>query len=155
MQALTEPAFTAAYWGITFDTDWTAGSSMSWHQRGVTIADAEQRVVESDPYRRLSYTWHTFTPELADALDFSDETRERLAAEPRSTVTFEIEALRDDHVKLTVVHDGLEPGGVTGSLISDGWPRVLANLKTLLETGETLPDRSASGRLAELGVTKS
>ena len=78
-QALTEPAFTEAYWGITFDTDWSAGAPMSWRQRGVTITDAEQRVVESDPYRRLSYTWHTFTPELADALDFSDETRERLA----------------------------------------------------------------------------
>jgi DNA-binding transcriptional ArsR family regulator/uncharacterized protein YndB with AHSA1/START domain len=154
-QALTEPAFTEAYWGITFDTDWSAGSPMSWRQRGVTIADAEQRVVESDPYRRLSYTWHTFTPELADALDFSAETRQRLATERRSTVTFDIEPLGDDQVKLTVVHDGLEPGGLTGSLISDGWPRVLANLKTLLETGETLPDRPASTRLASLGVTRS
>ena len=116
---------------------------------------AEQRVVESDPYRRLSYTWHTFTPELADALDFSDETRARLATEPRSKVTFDIEPLGDEQVKLTVLHDGLEPGGLTGSLISDGWPRVLANLKTLLETGETLPDRPASTRLASLGVTRS
>ena len=91
---------------------------MTWRQRGVTIADAEQRVVESDPYRRLSYTWHTFTPELADALEFSDDTRERLAAEPRSKVTFDIEPLGDDQVKLTVVHDGLEPGGLTGSLIA-------------------------------------
>src|SRR3954462_7174101 len=49
-QALTEPAFTERYWGITFDTDWTAGSPMTWIQRGVTIADGEQRVVESDPY---------------------------------------------------------------------------------------------------------
>ncbi len=154
-QALTEPAFTEAYWGITFDTDWTAGSPMTWLQRGVTIADAEQRVVEADPYRRLSYTWHTFTPELADALDFNDETRERLTAEPRSKVTFDIEPLGDDQVKLTVVHDGLEPGGLTGSLISDGWPRVLANLKTFLETGETLPDRAPSARLASLGVTRS
>src|ERR1700749_488003 len=72
-QALTEPAFTEAYWGITFDTDWAAGSSMTWHQRGVTIADAEQRVVAADPHLRLSYTWHTFTPALADALDFNDE----------------------------------------------------------------------------------
>jgi hypothetical protein len=39
-----------------------------------------------------------------------------------------------------VIHDDLEPGGVTGSLISQGWPRVLANLKTLLETGDPLPD---------------
>ena len=43
--------------------------------------------------------------------------------------------------------DGLEPGGLTGSLISDGWPRVLANLKTFLETGETLPDNPPSSRL--------
>jgi hypothetical protein len=39
-----------------------------------------------------------------------------------------------------VIHDDLVPGGLTGSMISNGWPRVLANLKTLLETGETLPD---------------
>jgi uncharacterized protein YndB with AHSA1/START domain len=113
---------------------------MTWHQRGVTIADAEQRVVESDPYRRLSYTWHTFTPELADALDFNDETRARLATEPRSKVTFDIEPLDDDQVKLTVVHDDLEPGGRLVSMISQGWPRVLANLKTLLEKLTVLLD---------------
>ena len=66
-------------------------------------------------------------------------------------MTFDIEPLGDEQVKLTVVHDGLEPGGLTGSLISDGWPRVLANLKTLLETGETLPDQLGVGSgLAEL-----
>ena len=54
-----------------------------------------------------------------------------------------------------VVHDDLDPGGLTGSLISNGWPRVLANLKTLLETGETLPDRPASTSLASLGVTNA
>jgi uncharacterized protein YndB with AHSA1/START domain len=112
---------------------------MTWHQRGCTIADPEQIVLESEPFRRLSYTWHTFTPELADALAFSDDTRERLAVEPRSKVTFEIEPL-GEQVRLTVVHDDLEPGGLTGSMISGGWPRVLANLKTLLETGDTLPE---------------
>ena len=29
-QALTEPAFTERYWGITFDTDWKVGSPMTW-----------------------------------------------------------------------------------------------------------------------------
>ena len=148
-QALTEPAFTQRYWGIVFDTDWMAGSPMTWHQRGVTIAHAEQVVLESDPPRRLSYAWHTFTPELADALDFSEDTRDRLAAEPRSRVTFDIEALDGDQVKLTVVHDDLEPGGLTGSLISGGWPRVLSNLKTLIETGEPLPDQPARERIGE------
>jgi DNA-binding transcriptional ArsR family regulator/uncharacterized protein YndB with AHSA1/START domain len=154
-QALTEPAFTDRYWNITFDTDWKPGSPMTWHQRGVTIADAEQVVVESDPFSRLSYTWHTFTPELAAALDIAGDRRERLAAERRSKVTFDIEPLDDEQVKLTVVHDDLEPGGLLAAMISNGWPRVLANLKTLLETGETLPDGTAHVRRAVAGLTKS
>jgi DNA-binding transcriptional ArsR family regulator/uncharacterized protein YndB with AHSA1/START domain len=154
-QALTEPAFTERYWNITFDTDWKPGSRMTWHQRGLTIADAEQLVVESDPYRRLSYTWHTFTPELAAALDIVDDRRERLAAERRSKVTFDIESLDDEQVKLTVVHDDLEPGGLLAGMISNGWPRVLANLKTLLETGEPLPDSVRHVRQAVAGAEKS
>lgn len=151
-QALTEPAFTERYWSTTFDSDWKPGSSVAWHMRGLTIADPEQVVVESDPYRRLSYTWHTFTPELIESLDLTDETSERLLAEPRSKVTFEIEPL-DDQVKLTVIHDDLEPGGVTGSMISNGWPRVVANLKTLLETGNTLPDIQTTSP-ARAGMTR-
>jgi DNA-binding transcriptional ArsR family regulator/uncharacterized protein YndB with AHSA1/START domain len=154
-QALTEPAFTERYWDITFDSDWKPGSTVSWNQRGVTIADADQVVVESDPYRRLAYTWHTFTPEWAAAFGVTDEARERLAAERRSKVTFDIEPLDDDQVKLTVVHDDLEPGGRLVSMISQGWPRVLANLKTLLETGEPLPDSSAHVRAATAEPAKS
>ncbi len=151
-QALTEPAFTDRYWAITFDSDWKAGSSMTWHTRGVEIADPGQVVVESEPGRRLSYTWHTFTPEWAESLNLADEARDRLVAEPRSKVTFEIEPL-GEQVKLTVIHDDLEPGGMTGSLISEGWPRVVANLKTLLETGETLPDVQLDSP-ARLGLTQ-
>jgi uncharacterized protein YndB with AHSA1/START domain len=139
-QALTEPAFTERYWNLTFDTDWKPGSQMRWNQRGITIADPEQVVVESEPYSRLSYTWHSFTPEWAQALGFDEARRERLESEGRSKVTFEIEALDAEQVKLTVVHDDLAPDGLTQTLISGGWPRVLANLKTLLETGEPLPD---------------
>ena len=43
-------------------------------------------------------------------------------------------------MKLTVIHDDLEPDGLLVDMISGGWPRVIANLKTLLETGEPLPD---------------
>src|SRR3954468_11373374 len=128
-QALTEPAFTERYWGMVLHSDWRTGSRYVLNQFGLTIADEEQGVLEAEPYRRLSYTWHAVTPEWADALDLSDEARERLAAEPRSTVTFEIEPLDDEQVKLTVVHDGLAPDGLMASLISNGWPRVLSNLK--------------------------
>src|SRR3954470_16880778 len=154
-QALTEPAFTERYWNITFDSDWEAGSAVTWHQRGVTIADPEQVVIEADPYRRLAYTWHTFTPELAAALDIADDRREQLAAERRSKVTFDIDPLDGEQVKLTVVHDDLEPGGLLAGMISNGWPRVLANLKTLLETGEPLPDSTRHVRKATAGLTKS
>ena len=151
-QALTEPAFTERYWATTFDSDWKPGSSMTWHTRGLTIADPEQVVIESEPYRRLAYAWQTFTPEWAESLDLTPEARDRLAAEPRSTVTFEIESL-GEQVKLTVIHEGLQPGGITGQLISGGWPRVLANLKTLLETGETLPALQQSTP-TRLGLTR-
>ncbi|MGA2012994.1 MAG: metalloregulator ArsR/SmtB family transcription factor [Solirubrobacteraceae bacterium] len=151
-QALTEPAFTERYWSITFETDWKPGSTMLWRTRGLAIADPDQVVLESDPYRHLSYTWQTHSPEWTQALSFTEEARRRLAAEPRSKVTFEIESL-GDHVKLTVIHDDLLPGGLTGSLISNGWPRVLANLKTLLETGETLPVVTLNTP-ARLGLTR-
>ena len=151
-QALTEPAFTERYWSITFETDWKPGSPMTWMTRGLAIADPEQVVLESEPYRRLSYTWQTHSPAWTQALNFNDEARDRLASEPRSKVTFEIEPL-GDQVKLTVIHDDLLRGGLTGSMISSGWPRVLANLKTLLETGETLPDLRLNAP-ARLGLTR-
>jgi uncharacterized protein YndB with AHSA1/START domain/DNA-binding transcriptional ArsR family regulator len=139
-RALTEPAFTERYWGMVFHCDWRTGSRYVLDQLGVTITDDAQVVLEAEPYRRLSYTWHTVTPELADALDLTAEARERVAGEPRSKVSFAIEPLDGEQVKLTVVHDGLAPEGLMGSMISRGWPRVLSNLKTFLETGEPLPD---------------
>src|SRR3954449_10557048 len=43
-QALTDPAFTSRYWGIELESDWKAGSPMTWRQRGVTVADPGQVV---------------------------------------------------------------------------------------------------------------
>jgi DNA-binding transcriptional ArsR family regulator/uncharacterized protein YndB with AHSA1/START domain len=139
-QALTDPAFTMRYWNLAFESDWKTGSSMIWKQRDVTIVDDDQRVVEADPYKRLSYTWHALTPEWAQAVGIDEQQQGRLAAERRSKVTFEIERIDDEQVKLTVIHDDLDPDGLLRGLISSGWPRVVANLKTLLETGEPLPD---------------
>ena len=152
-RALTDPAFTRRYWGATFQTDWKPGSTMRWELFDVTIDDPEQVVLESDPPRRLSYSWHTPTPELLDVLELTDEARERLAAERRSKVTFEIEPL-GQLVKLTVVHDGFEAGSLMASLVSQGWPPILSSLKTLLETGETLPASREEHPPARLGLTK-
>jgi uncharacterized protein YndB with AHSA1/START domain/DNA-binding transcriptional ArsR family regulator len=151
-QALTDPAFTRRYWNASFETDWKPGSTMTWDMGGITVAHPEQVVLESEPYRRLSFTWHTFTPELNDSLGLSDEVRERIAAEGRSKATFELEPVGDS-VKLTVIHDGLDPEGHVKSLIGDGWPRVLSRLKTLLETGETLPPTTEPHVAERLGLT--
>ena len=73
-QGLTEPAFTQRYWrhpsgGVSYRTDWQKGSpyDMAYDQVGLVVRDPEQIILESDPYRRLAYTWHTFTPEWASA----------------------------------------------------------------------------------------
>jgi DNA-binding transcriptional ArsR family regulator/uncharacterized protein YndB with AHSA1/START domain len=145
-QALTEPAFTERYWRMTFETDWEVGSRMTWHHHGIAIADPEQVVLESEPYRRLSYTWHTFTPELGDVHEqLTEDVLTKAAGEARSKVTFEIEPV-GDLCKLTVVHDGFEPGSTVMELVSGGWPRVLSELKTLLETGETLAPAAPQGK---------
>jgi uncharacterized protein YndB with AHSA1/START domain/DNA-binding transcriptional ArsR family regulator len=145
-QALTDPAFTERYWGVALESDWNAGSTITLHQWGLTIADPEQVVLESQPYRRLSYTWHTFTPEWRETarkrVGFSEEFLDRIATERRSKATFEIEDL-GELVKLTVIHDGFDASSEVLETISQGWPHVLSNLKTLLETGETLPDTPA------------
>ena len=137
-RALTEPAFTRRWWQTTFETDWKVGSTMTWDNNGVVIADPEQVVLESDPYRRLVYSWHIFTPELNERLQLGDELFAKLSAERRSRVAFDIEPV-GDMVKLTVVHDDFQPGSAAATMVRNGWPVFLSSLKTLLETGEPLP----------------
>jgi uncharacterized protein YndB with AHSA1/START domain len=141
-RALTEPAFTERYWGLTIESDWQEGSPYAVLQWGLRIEDVEQVVLESRPYERLSYTWHTFTPEWrAEAqarVGFPAEYLERIAAERRSRATFEIADL-GEMVKLTVIHDRFDADSDVLPTISQGWPHILSNLKTLLETDEVLP----------------
>jgi DNA-binding transcriptional ArsR family regulator/uncharacterized protein YndB with AHSA1/START domain len=139
-RGLTDPAFTRRYWGLAWESDWKTGSPMTMRldKDGVTIADPAQVVLESDPYRRLAYAWHTFTPEWAAAYDISADDLARFSGEPRSKVTFDIEPL-GDCVRLTVVHDGFGPGSAVLPGISQGWPVLMSSLKTLLETGDVLP----------------
>ncbi len=142
-RALTDPAFTRRYWGTALHSDWTPGSPITWEEKGATVSDAEQVVLEADPYRRLSYTWHTFTAEWAQAHGIAEDVRATLAAEPRSKVTFEIKP-SGQLVQLTVVHDGFEAGSTLAEMVSGGWPAVISSLKTLLERGEALP--ASAGR---------
>ena len=95
-------------------------------------------MVESDPFRRLSYTWHSMTPELAERFGWDEEFLAKLASEPARR-DLRDRADRGAVVKLTVVHDGFAPGSTVAEMVSGGWPAVIASLKTLLETGDPLP----------------
>jgi uncharacterized protein YndB with AHSA1/START domain/DNA-binding transcriptional ArsR family regulator len=121
--ALTDPELTATYWGHSNVSDWQVGSR--WEHRrtdGSGVADVVGEVVESNPPRRLVTTWAL--PEGATAAT-------------TSRVTFDIVAF-DAIVRLTVTHDDLadESGRREAS---EGWAAVVSNLKSLLETGRTLP----------------
>jgi hypothetical protein len=41
-------------------------------------------------------------------------------------------------VKLTVTHDDFDPGSILLAGLAEGWPPIIASLKTMLETGEPL-----------------
>ncbi|MFF0479112.1 SRPBCC family protein [Streptomyces sp. NPDC004284] len=138
-QALTEPALTRRYWGVTFESEWTPGAPMVWDEAGRRTEDPEQVVLAAEPGRLLSYTWHTFTPDWAEAVRLEQEAYESLVRERRSRVTFVIEP-SGDTVKLTVTHGDLEPDGTIKALIGEGWPALISSLKSLLETGEELPE---------------
>jgi DNA-binding transcriptional ArsR family regulator/uncharacterized protein YndB with AHSA1/START domain len=146
-QGLTDPTFTKQYWrhptagGVELHTDWKKGSAydLQYEETGLVVSDPEQVILESDPYRRLAYTWHSYTPEWAAAHGFDEADRATWAAEPRSKVAFDIEEASDGVVKLTVIHDGFRAGSPQRQGVSQGWPAVMASLKTLLETGSALP----------------
>jgi DNA-binding transcriptional ArsR family regulator/uncharacterized protein YndB with AHSA1/START domain len=132
-QAITDPAFSRRYMGHGIDSDWLKGSTYAWVEGGVRIEHPDQVILESDPYRRLAFTFHTFVPEVKQiAPSLTDEVIARLAAEPRSRVSFDIEH-HGDQVKLTVIHDEFGPDSVVREMVSQGWPLKLADLKSGLE----------------------
>jgi DNA-binding transcriptional ArsR family regulator/uncharacterized protein YndB with AHSA1/START domain len=131
-QAITDPAFSRKYMGHAMVSDFNKGSTYAWVQDELKIEHPEQVILESEPYRRLVFTFHTFVPELTRA-GLSEDTIAKAAAERRSKVTFEIEPVDDDQVKLTVIHDEFPPESTVRELISGGWPWKVSALKTGLE----------------------
>jgi uncharacterized protein YndB with AHSA1/START domain len=107
-------------------SDWKPGSRWE-HQRvdDARTVDIVGKVVESAPPRRLVLTW-------ARPKDAEDDSK-------HSRVTFDIEPHGDGLIRLTVTHEDLERDPQMLAGISGGWPMVLSNLKTLLETGRPLP----------------
>jgi len=123
----------------TFGSDWKKGSTydIAHEEVGLVVSGPEQVILESDP-RRPAYTRHTFTPGWAAEVGMDEATAGSRRAEPRSEVAFDIDDVGHGVGKLRVTHAGFEPDSVVLKDISDGWPAVLASLKTLPETGSTL-----------------
>jgi len=123
-RALTHPEFTRQYWFATWqECDWQPGAPWKIMAPDGRIADAGE-VLEIDPPRRLVLSWQH---------QLGDEMRD----EGVSRMTYEVEQ-QGEMVKLTVLHEIDKPGSKFLEGVSQGWPIILASLKSLLETGASL-----------------
>src|SRR5580698_5405820 len=117
-EALTTSEFMKQYWfGMHCESQWTAGSS--WK-----LVSGDGEIVEAEPPRRLVIRWqHQNKPELK--------------AEGPSQCTMELEP-SGTAVKLSITHTiECEPSKFIAA-VSGGWPKIISNLKSLLETGSTV-----------------
>jgi uncharacterized protein YndB with AHSA1/START domain len=129
--ALTDDVeFMKQYWfGMHCDSKWTAGSSWKMVSADGGITDAGE-IVEAEPPRRLVIRWrHQKNPEFT--------------AEGDSLCTMELESA-GSAVKLSITHTIEREPSKLISAVSGGWPKILSNLKSLLETGSIV--LSDSGR---------
>jgi uncharacterized protein YndB with AHSA1/START domain len=120
--ALTSDAeFMKQYWfGVHCQSQWTAGSSWKMVYSDGTISDAGE-IVEAQPPRRLVIRWqHQNKPELK--------------AEGDSRCTLELEPIGTT-VKLSITHTIEREPSKFIEAVSGGWPKIISNLKSLLETG--------------------
>jgi uncharacterized protein YndB with AHSA1/START domain len=120
--ALTTAEFTKQYWfGMNLESQWKVGSPWKLIFPDGRIADTGE-ILEFDPPRRLVLKWR-------------NEFRPQLTAEGYARCAFEPEAL-EGAVKLTINHSIERADSKIIEAVSGGWPRILSNLKSLLETGE-------------------
>ncbi len=120
--ALTNGNFTREYWaGHEVESAWQPGAPMRMVNGGREMVRGQ--VLESQPPSLLSMTWISMKVE---------------PPAPATKVTYTIEAVGAENVKLTVVHEEHEPGSDVKDDVRQGWPAVLSSLKSFLETGSAL-----------------
>jgi uncharacterized protein YndB with AHSA1/START domain len=125
-RALIDPELTRRYWVDTRqESQWKPGAAWRIVIPDGRVADSGE-IVEIDPPRRLVLSWR-------------NELNPELRAEGYSRATYELEPLGES-VKLTVIHELEQPGSKFIAAVSKGWPHILASLKSLLETGESLAE---------------
>lgn len=126
--ALTEPEFMEQYWfGMHGESRWTPGSPWKLVDAKGKVYDAGE-ILESDPPKRLVIRWqHQDKPEWK--------------AEGDSICTMELTP-KAAAIKLSITHTIERESSKLLAAVSDGWPQVLSNLKTLLETGTLAVERT-------------
>lgn len=125
-EAITRPEFTSRYYyGSTLKTDLSLGSPFTYHMpSGAPIVEGE--VLASDPPNRLVHTYHSLWPPMNE--------------DAPTKVTWELESMPGGVTKVTVVHEEFQGETATyQGLRGGGWTWILSNMKTLLETGEPMP----------------
>jgi uncharacterized protein YndB with AHSA1/START domain len=109
------------YWfGMRGDSDFKAGSPWKLVSGNGDVWDSGA-IVEVDPPRRMVIRWH-------------HQMKPELKAEGPSLCTMELEP-EAGAVKLTVTHTIEREASKVINAVSGGWPKVLSNLKSLLESG--------------------
>ena len=125
-RALTDPEFTRQYWVATWqECEWKPGAAWRIVTPDGGVTDTG-KVIESDPPRRLVLAWR-------------NELFPEATAEGHSRLTYQLEPVGES-VKLTVLHEMDVPNSTLIEKVSHGWPHILASLKSLLETGESLEE---------------
>jgi uncharacterized protein YndB with AHSA1/START domain len=120
--ALTTADFMKEYWfGVHIKTEWKAGAPWQMLYPDGRITDAGE-ILECEPPKRLVLKWRNeFKPELK--------------AEGFGRCVIELEPVTDA-VKLTITHSIDRADSKLIEAVSGGWPKILSNLKSLLETGQ-------------------
>jgi len=150
-RALTEPELTRRYWGVEPRTSWERGAEIVWCQGHLTQIEPRQVVLEADPGRRLAFTWHAFSAgwnALSGYVASASLPKDNLG--PLSCVSFDLEA-RGELVKLSLLHDNFGAVAIVPVSVRDGWPAVISALKSLLETGRSVPVLSPESAAAPAG----
>ncbi|HEU4626955.1 MAG TPA: SRPBCC family protein [Steroidobacteraceae bacterium] len=113
--------FMKQYWfGTHCESEWRPGSSWKMVYPDGRITDTGE-IVEADPPRRLVIRWR-------------NRLRPELEAEGDSLCTMELEPI-GEAVKLCITHTiDREPSKLIEA-VSGGWPKIISNLKSLLESG--------------------
>ena len=117
----TDTEFMRQYWFGTFcESQWTAGSQWKMVQPDGVVSDSGE-ILEADPPRRLVIRW-------------THQRRPELKAEGESRCTMELETIGPT-VKLSITHTIEREHSKLVEAVSGGWPKILSNLKSLLENG--------------------